>query len=49
VDVSRIELTTANGSVFLSDDHLSSSETTEWLGTIRRFLRANGWLPEGER
>jgi hypothetical protein len=48
-DISRIELKTPDASVFLSEEHFSSSDTTEWLGTIRRFLRANGWAPQGER
>jgi hypothetical protein len=48
-DVSRVELKTSSTSIFLTEDHLSSTDTTEWLGTIRRFLRANAWVPEKER
>jgi hypothetical protein len=48
-DISRIELKTSDASVFLSEEHFSSSDATEWLGTIRRFLRANGWVPQSER
>ncbi len=49
VDTSRIELTTAERSVFLTEEYLSSIDTTDWLGKIRRMLRKNGWVPASER
>ena len=35
--------------VYLTEERRSMSETTEELGRVRRFLRAEGWLPLEER
>ena len=48
-DVSRIELVMASGTIVLSPEYLSHSLSIEELGTIRRFLRARGWVPLDER
>jgi len=49
LDIARIELKTFTASIFLSEDRFSHTDAVEWLGKIRRFLRAHGWLPEDER
>ncbi len=49
VDTSRIEITTAERSILLTEEYLSSIDTTDWLGKIRRMLRKNGWVPASER
>jgi hypothetical protein len=33
----------------LSEAFVSHMDGVEWLGRIRRFLRAHGWVPEDER
>jgi hypothetical protein len=33
----------------LSETFVSHMDGVEWLGRIRRFLRAHGWIPEDER
>ena len=50
-DESRIALFLRNSEqpLYLSDRRASNILTTDWLGTIRRFLRAQGWLPIEER
>jgi hypothetical protein len=50
VDESRIELVVTGGEPMrLTDAYFSQSDSLEWLGRIRRFLRAHGWVPEDER
>jgi hypothetical protein len=50
LDVARIVLVGAGGRrVALTDEHLAYSETAEWLGKIRTFLRKHEWVPEKER
>ncbi len=48
-DVSRIVLITTKLELPLTEERVSSSYTIEAFGKMRRFLRDNGWLPEGER
>jgi hypothetical protein len=50
VDESRIELIVAGAEpVRLTDAYFSQTDSLEWLGRIRRFLRAHGWVPDDER
>jgi hypothetical protein len=51
LDVSRLALVVADrdGVVLLSDAYASYSESLEWLGKVRQFLRRFGWVPEDER
>jgi hypothetical protein len=50
VDESRIELlVTGAEPLRLTDAYFSQADSLEWLGRIRRFLRAHGWVPEDER
>ncbi|MET0791243.1 MAG: hypothetical protein ABW061_06945 [Polyangiaceae bacterium] len=48
-DVSRIVLVTSKLELPLTEEHVSSSYTTESFGHLRRFLRNHGWLPKDER
>ncbi len=48
-DTSRIALELAHETLFLTDEHLSHLDASEWFGKLRRFLRKHGWLPEDER
>jgi hypothetical protein len=49
IDNARIELVTVREVIPLTDHHTSSIDATDWLVRIRRFLRAHGWQPRGER
>lgn len=50
IDVARIELLTRDGaSVRLTEEYLSHTDSLEWRGKMRRFLRKHGWQPESER
>ncbi|MCL2449975.1 MAG: hypothetical protein FWD17_13595 [Polyangiaceae bacterium] len=51
LDVARIviEVNDRPDSIRLSDAYVPHMEGIEWLGRIRRFLRAHGWVPEDER
>ena len=51
VDESRIALVLREreAPLYLTSDRTSHSEATEWLATIRRFLRTQGWIPLEER
>lgn len=51
VDESRIALVLRerDAPLYLTSDRTSHSEATEWLATIRRFLRTQGWIPLEER
>lgn len=51
LDVSRIVVTwgAAPSTVRLTDAYLAHMDAVEWLGKIRTFLRAHGWVPEDER
>jgi hypothetical protein len=44
-----IEVNGRPGSIRLSDAYVPHMDGVEWLGRIRRFLRAHGWVPEDER
>lgn len=49
VDRARIELVRRDDSILLTDEYLSHTDSSEWSGKIRRFLRKHGWLPADER
>lgn len=49
VDIARIELVRRDDSIFLTSDYLSHTDSSDWAGKIRRFLRKHGWLPADER
>jgi len=49
LDVARIELVTRDRSVFLTEEYFSHSDSLEWKGKIRQFLRKSGWVPDSER
>jgi hypothetical protein len=50
LDVAQVVLVDASGrEVRLAEDYLPHFEATDWLGKIRVFLRAHGWVPEDER
>ena len=50
VDESRIELIVTDAQPLrLTDAYFSQTDSLEWLGRIRRFLRAHGWVPLDER
>lgn len=51
VDQSRLALVfeARDAPLYLTSDRTSNTEATEWLTTIRRFLRKNGWIPHEER
>lgn len=47
LDTSRIQLVTRRmGTVPLTDDFMPHSDSLEWRGKIRQFLRKHGWEPE---
>jgi hypothetical protein len=51
IDVARIVLDLEGRStpIRLSDAYVSHIDSVEWLGKIRSFLRAHGWIPVDER
>lgn len=50
VDESRIVLVIAGRDpVHLTEAYFSQSDSLEWLGKIRMYLRKRGWVPEDER
>jgi hypothetical protein len=52
LDVSRIVIVPSKtwGAPFaLTDEYEANFEAVEWLGKLRRFLRAYGWIPADER
>jgi hypothetical protein len=51
LDVVRIvfELVGEPAVVGLTEAYVPHMDGVEWLGKIRRFLRAHGWVPEDER
>jgi hypothetical protein len=50
VDESRILFVVAGGEPYrLTETFHSQSDEAEWLGKIRVFLRAHGWVPADER
>ena len=49
IDTARIELSTQDETITLTERYTSSIDATDWLSKIRRFLRSHGWLPLAER
>jgi hypothetical protein len=50
LDAAQVVLVDASGrEVLLAEDYLPHFEATDWMGKIRVFLRAHGWVPEDER
>jgi hypothetical protein len=51
IDIARIAIQVEGRSedILLSDDYFGYLDTVAWLGRIRSFLRAQGWIPEDER
>jgi hypothetical protein len=50
IDVARIVLDVAGRSpTRLSESFLAHTDSVDWIGKIRVFLRSHGWLPEDER
>ena len=53
IDVARILLEIDSGhvpsTIRLTEAFLAHTDSVEWVGKIRVFLRSHGWLPEDER
>jgi hypothetical protein len=50
IDIARIVLdVTERQPIRLTEAYLSHMDTIEWVGKIRSFLRAHGWIPDHER
>jgi hypothetical protein len=50
LDTARIVFVTDDGTELpLTQDYLSHTDSSEWLGKIRVFLRKHGWVPADER
>lgn len=48
-DTARIALYTADRAVYLTDEFLAYTETSDAIAKMRVFLRKNGWVPADER
>jgi hypothetical protein len=48
-DTARIEIVTRKRSIFLTNEFLSYTETSDAIAKLRVFLRKNGWVPIDER